>query len=117
MYPGLMSISRFDALLATSAVMPAVMRFVAGVDGSSAPKVNWVIFDSEPVGVVLVSAVALAAIRVSRRIIGIASRPSSGLIPNQYQFRNTEIATVIGTPMNDSRTGSSMWETGSSTRG
>jgi len=35
-----MSISRFEALLATSADMTAVIRFGAGVRGSIAPTMN-----------------------------------------------------------------------------
>jgi hypothetical protein len=82
MYPGLMSISRFDALDATSVVTPAVIRLVPGLVGCIAPKVNCVILESDPVGVVLVSAVALAAMSVSTMISGMESAPSHGLTPN-----------------------------------
>ena len=77
-----MSISRFDALPATSVVTPAVMRFVAGFAGWIAPKVNCVIFESDPVGVVPVSAVAFAAMSVSTMIIGIESAPIHQSTPN-----------------------------------
>ncbi len=74
MYPGLMSMSRFEALLATSADITAVIRFVAGVRGSSAPNVNCGILDNEPDGVMPVSAVLLAAISASTRINGMRQR-------------------------------------------
>jgi len=77
MYPGLMSIRRLDALPAASAVMPAVMRFAARVGSASSarPNVNCVILANDPVGVIEVSAVALAAISESTNTIGIASAP------------------------------------------
>ena len=59
-----MSISRFEALLATSALITAVIRLGAGVRGSSAPNANCGIFDSELDGVMPVSAVLLTAIAV-----------------------------------------------------
>ena len=37
MYPGLMSISRLDALLATSAVIDAVAMFVVMLRGANTP--------------------------------------------------------------------------------
>src|SRR4030095_16406168 len=70
MYPGLMSMSRLLALLATSVVMHAVIRVVGAWLGLSAPKVSCVILDIDPDGVMLVSAVALAAISVSTIMSG-----------------------------------------------
>ena len=63
------------------------MRLVAGFVGAIEPKVNCVIFESEPVGVVEVSAVALAAMSVSTMIIGIDSAPSHGFTSNHTQLR------------------------------
>ena len=57
--------SRLLAFEATSVVIVAVMRFVGGWFRFMTPKVNCVIFESEPVGVMLVAAVALAAMSVS----------------------------------------------------
>ncbi len=103
-----MSISRFDALLATSALMTAVIRFGAGVRGSIAPNVNCGIFDSELDGVMPVSAVLLAAISVSTRISGIEATPSSQCTPNHSWAIQTPTAPTIGTPIQDTGSGSSM---------
>ena len=70
-------------MLATSEHITAVIRFGAGVRGSIAPKVNCGIFESEPDGVMPVSAVLLAAISASTRISGIDAAPSSQGTPNQ----------------------------------
>ena len=45
------------------------------------------IFESEPVGVVEVSPVALAAMGVSTMIIGINSAPSHGFTSNHIELR------------------------------
>lgn len=68
-----MSISRLAALEATSVVMVAVIKLVGGCLGFITPKVNCVILESEPVGVMLVAAVALAAMSV-RTTVRIAGR-------------------------------------------
>jgi hypothetical protein len=89
-------------------VTPAVIRFVAGFAGCIAPNVNCVIFESEPVGVVEVSAVAFAAMSVSTMISGIESAPSHGSTPNQYQLSQMMTAETIGIPMMLHLIGSSM---------
>ena len=103
-----MSINRFDAFDATSVVTPAVMRFVAGFVGAIVPKVNCVIFESEPVGVVDVSAVALAAMSVRTMMSGIDSAPMNGSTSNQSQFNQMIAADAIGMPITLQRTGNSM---------
>ena len=104
-----MSISRFDALLATSEHMTAVIRFGAGVRGSIAPNVNCGIFDSEPDGVMPVSAVLLAAISARTRISGIEAAPSSHGTPNHSCAIHTPTAPTTGTPTQETGSGSSMW--------
>src|SRR5688500_3291922 len=93
-----MSINRFDALDATSTHIVAVIRLVGGLFGASEPNKNCGIFDSEPVGVIPVSAVELAAISVSTRISGIAAMPRSQRTSNQACAIHTPNAPMIGTP-------------------
>ena len=59
-----MSESRLPAFEATSAVIPAVIRFEAGLVRSIAPMENWVILASELVGVQEVSAIELTQMTV-----------------------------------------------------
>ena len=75
--------SRFEALLATSDDITAVIRFGAGVRASSAPKVNCGILDNDPDGVMPVNAVLLA----------LTAAPSDGLA-------KTQIADLIGVEAN-----------------
>ena len=103
-----MSISRFEALDATSVVTPAVIRLVPGLAGCMAPKVNCVIFESDPVGVVEVSAVAFAAISVSTMMSGMESAPSHGSTPNHSWFSQMMMALNTGMPMKLTLSGSSM---------
>ena len=72
-----MSESRFEALAAISAVMPAGIRLLAGLVRSIAPIVNWVIFDRDPVGVQDVSAIEFAQMMVSTKMSGSEMKASS----------------------------------------
>ena len=106
-----MSINKLLALLATSVVTPAVIKLVAGLVGCNEPNVNCVILLKLPVGVVLVSAVALAAISVNTRIIGIESAPSHGFTSNHIQFNQIMAALKIGMPIKLYFSGNSMCAT------
>ena len=70
-----MSISRLLALLATSTHITPVIKFVGACLGSSAPYMNCGILLREPVGVMLVRPVLLAAMSVSSEMSGMAVRP------------------------------------------
>ena len=71
-----MSIRRFEALAATSPVMPAVMMFVVMLPGASTLKDSCVSLPSAPLGVIEVRPVELTAMSVKTKTSGIATMPS-----------------------------------------
>lgn len=91
--------SSFEAFPATSEQMIAVIRLVGGWRGSAAPNRNCGIFDNEPVGVIEVIAVLLAATRASTMMSGMASAPSNQSTPNQACVIHTASAPTSGTPL------------------
>ena len=95
-----MSDSRFAALEAISAVMPAGMRLLAGLARSIAPMVNCVIFDSEPVGVHEVSAIELVQITVSTKMSGSDTKASSQGTPKKACVTHAPSTLNTGTPTN-----------------
>ena len=78
-----MSDSRLAALEAISLVMPAGSRLEPGLLRSMAPIVNWVILDSEPVGVQDVSAMEFVQITVSTKMSGSETRHSQNGTPKK----------------------------------
>src|SRR3954471_6666170 len=103
-----MSERRLAALAEISAVIAAGIRLVAGLVRSIAPIVNCVIFASGPVGVHEVSAIEFVQITVSTRISGSEMNDSSqGTSKNTCVTQAPSVAK-IGTPTNDTHSGSSM---------
>src|SRR5688572_25589897 len=108
-----MSESRFAAFDAISEVIVAGIRFVAGLTRSIAPMLNCVIFESAPVGVHDVNAIEFVQMTVSSRINGNDSNPNSQLTPKNWCVIATPAMLRMGTPANDTQSGTSMWRSGS----
>src|SRR5687767_2871604 len=115
MYPGLMSDSRFDAFDEISAVIVAGIRFVAGFTRSIAPIVNCVIFESAPVGVHDVSAIELVEMTVRMKISGSDTNARNQLTSKNRCVTVAPMTLRIGTPTNDTQSGTSMCRSGSLT--
>src|SRR5258708_35344109 len=78
-----MSESRLDAFDATSPVIAAGIRLLAGFVRSIAPMLNCVIFERAPGGVQDVSAIELAQMMVSTKINGSEMTETSHGTPKQ----------------------------------
>src|SRR6185503_16608694 len=105
---GLISERRLAAFDAISAVMPPVMRLVAGFARSMAPIVNCVILLNAPVGVHEVSAIELVQMMVRTKISGSANSARCQGTPKNACVSHTATTLMIGTPTNDTDKGSSM---------
>ena len=82
-----MSISRLEALPATSAVIPALAMLVVMFFGASTLKVSWVSLPSAPVGVMEVRAVEFTAMSVKMKISGMAMIPCQISTPKKRWAR------------------------------
>ena len=108
-----MSESRFAAFDATSAVMPAGIKLLAGFERSIEPMVNWVIFESAPVGVHEVNAMELVQMTDNTRISGSDRNPANQGTPKNALPIHTPRNPKTGTPTYDNQSGSSMSRSGS----
>src|SRR5687768_3793138 len=93
-----MSERRLPAFEATSAVIPAVIRFEAGLARSIAPMENWVILASELVGVHEVSAIEFTQMTVRTMTSGNerSARPIG--TPKKMWVSQVPTTQRIGTP-------------------
>src|SRR3982074_3812329 len=103
-----MSESRFEALEAISAVIPAGIRLLAGLVRSMAPMLNWVIFESAPVGVQDVSAIEFAQITLSTKMSGSEMNASSHGTPKKWCVTQAPSTENIGMPTAEIQSGNSM---------
>src|SRR5688572_11508180 len=88
--------------------MPAGIRLLAGFVRSIAPIVNWVIFDSDPVGVHDVSAIELVQITASTKINGNEINASSHGTPKNSCVTHAPSTLNTGTPIAEIHSGNSM---------
>src|SRR3954466_11531094 len=103
-----MSDSRFAALEQISAVIAAGIRLDAGLARSIAPMLNWVIFESAPVGVHDVSAIEFTQMTVSTKMSGSDTNASSHGTPNHRCVTHAPSTLMTGTPMKESPSCNSM---------
>src|SRR5947208_16130450 len=103
-----MSERRLAALLQISAVMAAGRRLLAGFARSIAPMLNCVIFERAPVGVHEVSAIEFTQITVSTKMSGRQLKARSHGTSNHSCVIQAPSTLMIGTPMKESQSGSSM---------
>src|SRR5476651_1421939 len=103
-----MSESRLAALAAISAVMPAVVKFEAGLVRSIAPTVNCVILLSAPVGVHEVSAIAFVQMMLRTKISGSVASASQNGTPKKTWVTQAPTTLRTGTPTYESQSGSSI---------
>jgi hypothetical protein len=97
-YPPLRSVSRSAECMAAPAVTEAVMRFVWMLPAARPPYMNWVIFPSAPMGVMLVSPVARPATMLNRADMITARRPIHQAMSNSAQARTTVTTVVTSRP-------------------
>src|SRR3954464_4841277 len=107
-----MSDSRLAAFAATSAVMPAGIRLLAGLVRSMAPIENCVIFASDPVGVHDVSAIEFVQMIVSTKMSGSEMKASSQGTPKNAWLTDAAATLITGMPAMEIHSGNSMWRTG-----
>src|SRR5919204_6144002 len=105
-----MSESKFEALEAISAVMPAGSRLLAGLTRSIAPMLNCVIFESAPVGVHDVSAIEFAQMMLSTKMRGREMNASSHGTPKNACVTHAPSTLKIGMPTAEIHSGNSMCE-------
>src|SRR6476620_6616346 len=103
-----MSERRLAAFEAISPVMPPVIKLVAGFVRSIAPMVNCVILLNAPVGVQDVSAIEFVQMTVSTKMSGRAKSARCQGTPKNEWVSQTDTKLMIGTPTNDTDSGSSM---------
>src|SRR5258706_5413330 len=103
-----MSESRFEAFAATSPVIAAGMRLVAGFVRSMAPIVNWVIFASDPVGVHDVSAMEFAQMIVRTKMSGSEMNDRNHDTPKNACVAHAPRKLKMGMPTIEIQSGNSM---------
>src|SRR4030095_4496846 len=99
---------RFEAFAAISPVMPAGIRFDAGLARSIAPIENWVILLRAPVGVHDVSAIEFAQMMESTKMRGSEMSARSHGTPKNSWLTHAPATPKIGTPIHETHSGTSM---------
>src|SRR5688500_16026694 len=103
-----MSESRLAAFEAISAVIPAGIRLLAGLVRSIAPMVNWVILESDPVGVHEVSAIELVQMMVSTKMSGSEMKARNHGTPKNACVAQAPRTENTGMPTAETHSGNSM---------